>query len=106
LTKNQRRQFYNRLRKAKSKFNWKITDGYIEGYNEDRKKFCPITAIAYDQINTYYHPMEAVELYVDVGMDLDRPDRIVIMDAAENNISKKEITIRKTMLSILNLEEV
>jgi hypothetical protein len=113
LTKNQRRQFYNRLRKAQGKFKW-----FLDKPNQIRGKlknttfdnFCPITAIAYIETGGVYPSYMADSQTVLIGFDLPGEERDVITLAADNSLEDLSISntveekhLRKTMLKILEL---
>lgn len=107
MTKNQRRQFYNRLRKIKSKYRWIIDHGYIRTKNSVTS-FCPLTAICKDVTGNIYPSHHADDPKVDVGIPLSVKDREIIMVAADLDMRRLETLeekyLRKTMMRILGLK--
>jgi hypothetical protein len=110
MTKNQRRQFYKKLKKYKNLFIWDF-DGYDAIRAEtDGELFCPITAIAYAETNHVYDIDDAGKDFVDIKIPITEEDREEIIWAADapircNSFTKSELAMRKTILRIVGLEE-
>jgi hypothetical protein len=110
LTKNLRRRFYNKLRKTKNHFRWRLTlGGQIRGFKKNDKNlhsFCPITAISFVETGKVRPSWDADQLDVELGIPLTVEDRNVIMWAADGRkTNKEEIVIAQTMKRILGLKD-